>query len=70
MTSGFDWIRQGPDDVLRGEVELGNISKVLGNGLSGDSQLRAIDEIGVVEEVLHQSWDASNFVKVLHQVLS
>ena len=70
MTGGFDWVRQRSDDVLRGEVEFRDISKVLSDGLSGDRQLGAIDEVGVVEEVFHHSWDASNFVKVLHYVLS
>ena len=69
MAGGFDRIGQGLDDVLRGEVEFGNIGKVLGDGLSGNRQLRAINEVGVIEEVFHQSWDASNFVKVLHHVL-
>ena len=70
VTCGFDRVRQGPDDILSGEVELGDISEVLSNGLPSDRQLRAINDIGVVEEVLRQGRDASNLVQVLHHILS
>lgn len=58
------------DDVLCAEVEVGNILVVLSKGLSGDGHLGAIDEVGVLEQVLHQCRDTADFVKILHDVLA
>ena len=70
MAGILDGVAQRAHDVLAGEVELGRVRDVLRERLGGDRQLRAVDEVRVLEEVLEDRGDPANFVQVLHDVLA
>lgn len=72
MSDRLDRSTQRSDDVLSSlaEVELRDVSEVLGHRLAGAGEDASVQEIGVVEDVLHDGRDAADGVEVAHRVLA
>ena len=58
----LDRVIELPHDGLVRKVELGDVLVVLGQGLTGDRQLCTIDEVGVLQKILHQRRDTADLV--------
>lgn len=68
MTRRLDGVVQPPQDILFIKFEIGNVCHVLSEGLSCHCQLRAVNQLCVLEEVFEDGWDAPDAVDVFHVV--
>ena len=69
-THRLDRVLQPLHNALIRKVELGHVLVVLRERLARDGELRAVDEVRVLQEVLHERGDAARLVEVLHDVLA
>src|SRR5450756_1926825 len=69
MSGGFNGMFQRVDDILFGEVQVGNSGQVFCQGFPGDGETTSVQQ-SVLQQVFHDGGDASVLVQVLHEVLA
>lgn len=66
----LDRVAQRPNYLLAREFELWHVLVILREGLTRDRELRAVDQVRILQQVLDQRRDASDFVQVFHHVIT